>query len=211
MTPGRRAVPQPSRRFDDPLTGRIRVVPTGVRSDRPLYLPHDPPNAMDNRGSEKGWSRTGIVWRITTRSGPTRTSLTTLRGTFWRSLIVAVSAVSRSRARKLSRFSANFEVAVPVDQLGVERLDGTFEAGLFGSQVRHPGAQLVDGEEVLLVGLHEPGDGFGGTGQFAFDPGALGGGRVGGAHLGQSTVALSLDERGVGEQAVTCLHTTSSR
>ena len=51
-----------------------------------------------------------------------------------------------------------------------------------------------------MVGLHEPGDGFGGTGQFAFEPGMLRGGRAGGAHLGQPPVKLALDEGWVSQK-----------
>ena len=47
------------------------------------------------------------------------------------------------------------------------------QAGLFGSQIGHAGAQLVEGEQVFLVGLHESGDGLGGACEVALEPGAL--------------------------------------
>jgi hypothetical protein len=71
---------------------------------------------------------------------------------------------------------------------------------LFGPQIGRAGAKLVECDELLLVGVDEPLDAFGGADQFAFEAGSLGGGRVGGAQLGQALIELGLDQGGVGEQ-----------
>src|ERR1019366_6131411 len=51
-----------------------------------------------------------------------------------------------------------FEVGLGVVQLGVERVELGAECGLALAQAGHPGAQLVDREELFLVGLDQAGD-----------------------------------------------------
>src|SRR5271165_5634464 len=93
------------------------------------------------------------------------------------------------------------EVGVLVGGLGVERLDLAAQAGLAGPQVRHPGAQLVDGDQLLGVGLDHRGDRGGCLGQRELELVALPGDGVGGAGLGEPAVDLGADQGGVGEQA----------
>src|ERR1039458_1184694 len=57
-----------------------------------------------------------------------------------------------------------FEVGLGVVQLGVERVELGAECGLALAQAGHPGAQLVDREELFLVGLDQAGDGALGAG-----------------------------------------------
>ena len=78
-----------------------------------------------------------------------------------------------------------FEVGVPVGGLGVERGELAAQAGLAGPQVRHPGAQLVDGDQLLGVGLDHRGDRRGCLGQRELELFALPGDGVGGAGLGE--------------------------
>ena len=57
------------------------------------------------------------------------------------------------------------EVDLPVGELAVERVDLVVQAGLAGAQLGHAGPQLVEGDQLLLVGADEPGDRRGGLGQ----------------------------------------------
>lgn len=54
--------------------------------------------------------------------------------------------------------AGELEVGVPVGGLGVEPVNLAAEVGFTCAQVRHPGAQLVDGDELLGVGLDHGGD-----------------------------------------------------
>ena len=92
------------------------------------------------------------------------------------------------------------EVGVPVGGLGVECVELAAQAGLAGAQVRHPGAQFVDGDQLLGISLDHRGDGGGGLGQGQFQLAALPGGRVGGAGLLEPFADLGADQRRVGEQ-----------
>ncbi len=86
------------------------------------------------------------------------------------------------------------EVGVTVGGLGVERVE-------LAAQVRHLGAQLVDGDQLLGERLDHGGDRGGGFGQGRLQLVALAGDRVGGADLFQALAGLGADEGGVGEQA----------
>ncbi|MFI6360074.1 reverse transcriptase domain-containing protein [Streptomyces sp. NPDC050743] len=66
-----------------------------------------------------------------------------------------------------------FEVGVAVGELGFKSVELAAEVGLAGSQVGHPGAQFVDGDQLFLVGLDHAGDGGGGLGQGQLEAGAL--------------------------------------
>ncbi len=92
------------------------------------------------------------------------------------------------------------EVGLPVGGLGVERVELAAQAGLAGAQVRHPGAQFVDGDQLFGVGLDHGGDGGGGLGQLEFEALALPGGRVGGAGGIEPLGDLGADQGRVGEQ-----------
>ena len=78
------------------------------------------------------------------------------------------------------------EVGVAVGGLGVEGVELAAQAGLAGAQVRHPGAQLVDGDQLLGVGLDHRGDRGGRLGQRELELFALPGDGVGGAGLGRA-------------------------
>jgi hypothetical protein len=93
------------------------------------------------------------------------------------------------------------EVGVPVGGLGVEGAELAAQAGLAGAQVRHPGAQFVDGDQLLGECLDHGGDRGGGLGQRGLQLLALPGGRVGGAGGVQAPGDLGADQRRVGEQA----------
>src|SRR4029079_5823542 len=57
------------------------------------------------------------------------------------------------------------EVDLPVGELAVEGVDLVEQAALAGAQLGHAGAELVEGDQLLLVGADEPGDRRGGLGQ----------------------------------------------
>jgi hypothetical protein len=82
--------------------------------------------------------------------------------------------------------AGELEVDLAVGELGVEGLGLLAQAGLVGAQIGHPGAELVEGQEVFLAGPDQPGDRAGGLGEGVVEALALGGGRVGGADLGQA-------------------------
>jgi retron-type reverse transcriptase len=87
-----------------------------------------------------------------------------------------------------------------VDQLRLERVELGGQGVLFGAQGGHAAAQLVQAEQLFLVGLNESADGGGGAGLLAVQAGLGGGGGVGGAQLGQAPVELAADQGGVGQQ-----------
>ena len=92
------------------------------------------------------------------------------------------------------------EVDLSVGELAVERVDLVAQAGLAGAQLGHAGPELVEGDQLLLVGADEPGDRRGGLGQSGIETLALGGGGVGGADLVEPLVDLVSDQGRVGEQ-----------
>ena len=139
-------------------------------------------------------------WRMVILSGPMRMSWTRTCRTRWRSSVVAVAALSRSRARKPSRLSASFEVGVAVGGLGVEGGDLVLQAGFAGAQVRHAGAELVDGQELLGERGDHRGDRCGGLGEGLLELAALAGDRGQWARLLEPPADLGADECGVGEQ-----------
>src|ERR1039458_2628247 len=73
------------------------------------------------------------------------------------------------------------EVGVAVGCLGVEGIDLGAEVCLACAQVRHPGTQLVDGQQLLGERLDHGGDRAGGLGRLEFEAVPLPGDRVGGA------------------------------
>ncbi len=92
------------------------------------------------------------------------------------------------------------EVDLPVGELAVEGVDLVVQAALAGAQLGHAGAELVEGDQLLLVGADEPGDRRGGLGQSGIKTLALGGGGVDGAGLLEPFVDLAADQGRVGEQ-----------
>src|SRR6185503_1783393 len=85
------------------------------------------------------------------------------------------------------------EVDLPVGELAVEGVDLVVQAALAG-------AQLVEGDQLMLVGADEPGARRGGLGQSGIETLALGGGGVDGAGLLEPLVDLVSDQGRVGEQ-----------
>jgi len=77
--------------------------------------------------------------------------------------------------------AGELDAGVTVGGLGVEGVDLAAQAGLPGAQVRHAGAQLIDGDPLLGECLDHGGDRGGGLGQRGLQPRALAGDRVGGA------------------------------
>src|SRR6516164_3643736 len=94
-----------------------------------------------------------------------------------------------------------FEVGVAVGGLGVEGVDLAAQVLLAGAQVRHLGAQFVDGDQLLGKRFDHGGDRGGGLGQGGFQPVALAGDRIGGAGGLEPLADLGADQGRVGEQA----------
>jgi hypothetical protein len=94
--------------------------------------------------------------------------------------------------------AGELEVSVPVSGLGVQGVELAAQVLLAGAQVRHLGAQLVDGDQLLGVGLDHRGDRGAGLGQGQFQLFALAGDRVGGAGPGQALADLGADQGRVG-------------
>jgi len=114
-------------------------------------------------------------------SGPMRMSLTSSRSTFWRSSAVAVAAFAPQLGEEAFQVAGEGEVGVPVGGLCVEGVDLAAQVRLAGAEVRHPRAQLIDGDQLLGERLDHGGDRGGGLGQRGLQPLALAGDRVGGA------------------------------
>jgi hypothetical protein len=91
------------------------------------------------------------------------------------------------------------EVGLAVDELVGQGVELAAQAGLAGTQLGGAFAQLVEGDQLFLVGLDQPGDGGGGLGQCLLEALLRGGGGVGGAQLIQAPVDLGADQRWVGE------------
>ena len=93
------------------------------------------------------------------------------------------------------------EVGLGVVQLGVETVELGLQRGLAFAQGGHPGAQLVERDELFLVGLDQPLDRGAGAGEVALERFAATGGGVLGPHRGEAAVDLGADEFGVLEQS----------
>ncbi len=92
------------------------------------------------------------------------------------------------------------EVGVLVGGLGVEGIDLGVQARLACAQVRHPGTQFVDGQELFGECLDHGGDGAGGLGGLEFEAVLLPGDWVAGAGGVQPLADLGADQGRVGEQ-----------
>ena len=92
------------------------------------------------------------------------------------------------------------EVGLAVGELGVEGVDLVAQVGFSGAQVGHPGAQFVDGDQLLAERLDHAGDRGGGLGQRGVEAVALPRDGIGGAGGVESLVDLGADQRGVGQQ-----------
>jgi len=87
-----------------------------------------------------------------------------------------------------------------VDELGGQGVELAAQAGFAVTQLGHARAQLVEGDQLFLVGLDQPGDGPAGLRQCLFEALLGGGGGVGGAQLIEAPVDLGADQGRVGEQ-----------
>src|SRR6266498_4088637 len=92
------------------------------------------------------------------------------------------------------------EVGRLVDQLGVEGVKLGAHGLLLGAQGGHAASQLLQRQQLLLVGLQQPADGGGGAGLLALQPRPGRGDRVGGVQLVQAPVELGAYQAGVGQQ-----------
>ena len=110
-----------------------------------------------------------------------------------------VESVGESRQESVERVG-EFEVGLGVVQLGVERVELGAECGLALAYRRHPGSQLVDREELFLVGLDQAGDGALSARDVAFERFAASAGGVFGAQRLEAAFDLRAHERGVFEQ-----------
>ena len=104
------------------------------------------------------------------------------------------------RPRKPFEGVGELEVGLGVVQLGVERVELGLERGLAFAQGGHPGAQLVERDELFLVGLDQAGDRAVGAGEVALERFAASGGGVLGPQRLEAAVDLGAHERGVFEQ-----------
>jgi hypothetical protein len=92
------------------------------------------------------------------------------------------------------------EVGVAIGGLGVEGGDLVLQAGLAGAEGGHPGAELVDGDELLGERGDHRADRRGGLGEGLLELAALAGDRVRRPCPFQPFADLGTDEGGVGEQ-----------
>ena len=112
----------------------------------------------------------------------------------------AMSSWSRPSARRpRNAFEGvgELEVGLGVVQLGVEAVELGLQRGLALAQRGHPGAELVERDELFLVGLDQPLDRGAGAGEVALERFAAAGGGVLGPRRGEAAVDLGADELGV--------------
>ncbi|MEU9244428.1 hypothetical protein [Streptomyces sp. NPDC048385] len=93
------------------------------------------------------------------------------------------------------------EVGIAVGDLCVQSGELTAQVTLPGTQIGHPGAELVEGDELLLERFDHAGDRRGGLGQARLDLAAPTGGGVGRAGAFQPVVDLGPDQVRVGDHA----------
>ena len=83
----------------------------------------------------------------------------------WRSWTSLAAARGAQAGQEGVQVVGELEVDLLVGGLGVQGFQLAAQAGLAGAQVRQAGAQLVDGDQFLLVGGDHPVDRGGGPGQ----------------------------------------------
>lgn len=93
------------------------------------------------------------------------------------------------------------EVGVPVGDRCVQSGELAAQVALTGAQIGHPGAELVEGDQLFLERFDHAGDRCGGLGQSQFEPAALPRGGIGGAGPLQPFVDLGPDQVRVGDHA----------
>src|SRR3954469_8912297 len=99
--------------------------------------------------------------RMVMRSGPMRTSLMSRRSTRRRSGTGGGGRVAAQAGEEAFEVFGQLEVGLSVDELGSQRVE-------LGAQAGFAGTQLVEGDQLFLVGLDQPGDGRAGLGQCLF-------------------------------------------
>ena len=92
------------------------------------------------------------------------------------------------------------EVGLGVVQLGVEAVALGLERALALAQCGHPGAELLERDELFLVGLDQPLDRGAGAGEISLERFTAAGGGVLGPRRGEAAVDLGADELGGLEQ-----------
>ena len=121
---------------------------------------------------------------------------------------------SAQRGEEALQVPGEPEAGVAVGGLGVEGVELAFQGRFAGAQVRHLGAQLVDGDQLLGERLDHRGDGGAGLGQRQFQLPTLAGDRVGGAGLLEPFIYFSISARiraGSASRQTMWSHTTRSR
>ena len=94
------------------------------------------------------------------------------------------------------------QVDLSVGELAFKGIDLVAQAALAGAQLGHAGPELVEGDQLLLVGADEPTDRRGCLGQSDVEASALGGGGVDGAVVVEALVDLAADQGGSVSRAV---------
>src|SRR6266566_3568903 len=110
------------------------------------------------------------------------------------------SGVAAQRGEEALQVVGELEVGITVSGLGVEGAGLAAQVLLAGAQVGHPGAQLIDGDQLFGEGLDHGGDRGGGLGGSGLEAFALAGDRVGGAGGFQALADLGPDQGRAGEQ-----------
>ena len=111
------------------------------------------------------------------------------------------SSVATQPSEEVFEVVGEFEVDLPVGELGVKRVELVTQTGLASTQLWHAGPELVEGDQLFLEGVDQPGDRCGGLGQAVIDACALGGGGISCAVLLEPAVDLGADQGRIGEQA----------
>ena len=110
-----------------------------------------------------------------------------------------VQAVGEAAEEPFERVG-ELQIGLDVVQLGVEAVELGLQRGLTLAQRGHPGAQLVERDELFLVCLDQPRDRGAGAGEIALERFAATGGGVLGPHCGEAAVDLGAHKVGVLEQ-----------
>jgi hypothetical protein len=102
------------------------------------------------------------------------------------------------------------EIARPVEQLSIESVELRPQARLPRAQVGHPGAELLEREQILLVGGDEAAGGRADPVQLDLEAPPLRHGRVGPAECGEAALELRSDQGRSASRSVTCAQTRAS-
>ena len=103
-------------------------------------------------------------------------------------------------SEKTLQIGGEGEVGLAVGELGVESINLVVQVGFSRAQVGHPGAQFVDSNQLLAVGLDHAGDRGGRLGQRGVEAFALPRNGISGTGGVESPVDLGADALWVGQQ-----------